>query len=387
MLEILLSVAILVILLTIVILALNPKKHFADSRNLKRKSHLNSLLNAVYQYSIDYNGNFPGTLNTSLKVIGSASSSCDILCGDPSDYSSESGQFYDSNQLDFSGGSFFATQWDNINSQLILTNAGRSSGFGIYSSKIFDSSNTSSSWLNFSYLSTKPYGKELPANNNSENSYFSGSANMSGNVLLFRMNEVSGETIYDYSGNNNHGSLIDPSRYQLAQNGVFKNAIRFTNNGITDNGRIVIPHSPSLNLGNNSTICVWVNLSDYTQAHGGFIHKGNNADFSDSEYSLQVFGNGRRPIFDIVDSLGNDRYVQSSVLLNSNTWNHVCGTFDYNDSVKIYVNGVERGSLSWNSSWIPRQLNGTMQVGAQLNSGNKYGMKGLLDEVAVLIEL
>ena len=54
--EILLAVAALVILAGIVILAINPSKQLADTRNAKRQVDVNSILNAVYQYAIDNNG-------------------------------------------------------------------------------------------------------------------------------------------------------------------------------------------------------------------------------------------------------------------------------------------------------------------------------------------
>jgi prepilin-type N-terminal cleavage/methylation domain-containing protein len=60
LLEILLVVGIIAILAGIVILAINPTKQLGDTRNAQRRSDVLTILNAVYQFSIDHNGRLPG---------------------------------------------------------------------------------------------------------------------------------------------------------------------------------------------------------------------------------------------------------------------------------------------------------------------------------------
>ena len=62
LLEILLVVAAIAILAGIVILAINPSKQLGDTRNSQRRIDVNTILNAVYQYAIDNNGNLPTTI-------------------------------------------------------------------------------------------------------------------------------------------------------------------------------------------------------------------------------------------------------------------------------------------------------------------------------------
>lgn len=64
--ELLVSIGIMGILITITIVAINPTKQLADARNTQRKFDVNTLLNAFGQYAIDGEGSFqPGTVDGS----------------------------------------------------------------------------------------------------------------------------------------------------------------------------------------------------------------------------------------------------------------------------------------------------------------------------------
>src|SRR3989338_4123117 len=64
LLEILLVVAAIGILAGIVIIAINPSKQLGDTRNAQRKVDVSTILNAVYQYSLDNNGVLPSGINS-----------------------------------------------------------------------------------------------------------------------------------------------------------------------------------------------------------------------------------------------------------------------------------------------------------------------------------
>ena len=86
LLEILLVVAAIAILAGIVIVALNPGKQLGETRDGERRSDINTLMNATYQYSIDNNGDFPAAIDTAtdtVQVIGTGSScTCDATAAE-----------------------------------------------------------------------------------------------------------------------------------------------------------------------------------------------------------------------------------------------------------------------------------------------------------------
>ena len=67
--ELLLVIGIIAILASIVIVAINPTKQLGDARNAQRRSDVNTVLNAVYQYAIDTNGTLPGDIPTGTAKI------------------------------------------------------------------------------------------------------------------------------------------------------------------------------------------------------------------------------------------------------------------------------------------------------------------------------
>lgn len=69
--ELLIVIGILGILLSIVLVALNPARQFSQANNTKRQSDVSALLNAVHQYAADNKGVLPSGITTTIQNISS----------------------------------------------------------------------------------------------------------------------------------------------------------------------------------------------------------------------------------------------------------------------------------------------------------------------------
>ena len=78
--EILIVIAIIVIMSTVVIVALNPTKRFQDARNSRRQSDVESILTAIHQSIVDNNGTMPAGISTTEQQLGTCVSGGATLC-------------------------------------------------------------------------------------------------------------------------------------------------------------------------------------------------------------------------------------------------------------------------------------------------------------------
>lgn len=79
--ELLVVIGILTILLSIVLIAINPARQFAQSNNTKRRADVVAIMNAVTQYAADNNGALPTGIDGTPNNIGSDVADVDI-CSD-----------------------------------------------------------------------------------------------------------------------------------------------------------------------------------------------------------------------------------------------------------------------------------------------------------------
>ncbi len=79
--ELLLGISIIGVLAAVVIVAVNPSRQFAQARNTERRSDVKNILEAVQQYAIDNKGNPPAGIDATWRMLGTAATTCDVVCG------------------------------------------------------------------------------------------------------------------------------------------------------------------------------------------------------------------------------------------------------------------------------------------------------------------
>ena len=67
--ELLIVIGIIAVLAAIVIIAINPARQLAQSRNSQRWSNVNALLNAIHQQSLENSGNINAAITTACPAV------------------------------------------------------------------------------------------------------------------------------------------------------------------------------------------------------------------------------------------------------------------------------------------------------------------------------
>lgn len=77
LLELLLAMAVLTILTGVVIVAINPAKHFTKAREAERQTEVYAIVTALHQYALDNESSFPDSLTTTERdICRTGSESC-----------------------------------------------------------------------------------------------------------------------------------------------------------------------------------------------------------------------------------------------------------------------------------------------------------------------
>jgi prepilin-type N-terminal cleavage/methylation domain-containing protein len=360
LLEVLLVVAAIGILAGIVILAINPQKQLDQLRDSGRESDVRTILDAVYQYHIE-NDEYPSPIDTTLRMIGTASTGCNINCGGSGESASVIG---DDEQSEFDLGAYSDTEYSAGAVTLSLP-----ATLGIFESDIKNTS-TLASWGTFSWIPSFPMYKELPDNGVSESAYPDGNANMSGNILLMHMNDGvsgAGQTIFDTSGNNDHGTTV--GNPNCADSGMFNGACSFPGGThYIDIDNINVNTSP----GAHNTVEFWMYWT------------GGNSQMPfgwQQAYDLWFAGS----CFGFNTGQGNVFGMSSAGL--SGAWHHVAAVF-YNgvpsaSTVKLYIDGEEQSLSACQGTTSASR---TVTANARISGwrvGNGYYFGGSIDELAV----
>lgn len=190
-----------------------------------------------------------------------------------------------------------------------------------------------------------------------------------GLVGFWKMDEGSGRTLMDHSGNKNNASIVDESGVRWVK-GRDGSAIRMDN----PSGRYysTVPHNSTLNMTNAITISAWIRPG--VTANRAIVSKAPNG------FELGTFENGKIEFRINRESDGSKYRLRSktSYPTDQNTWIHVAATFDGTNST-IYINGVADNSANYPNIKI-RQNNNPLVIGAR-NSG--YRWEGDIDNLMI----
>lgn len=209
-----------------------------------------------------------------------------------------------------------------------------------------------------------------------ENYYLENTTDAS-TVGLWHMNDISGSTITDSSGQNNNGTATGTT----ITTGLLDNARSF--NGSSDYA--VVPNNKSLEPPTSITFESWIKIEgDGSHSDGVYIlTKGQHSAQPYFSYSLGYYAASDLIGCNVAIG-GTYRQVTSqSTFTSSSPWTHVACTYDGNE-IAIYVNGIKENS-AWYSGSINYGLNTSndLRIGDWGYSTYTRRFQGKVDEVRI----
>ena len=193
-------------------------------------------------------------------------------------------------------------------------------------------------------------------------------------VGYWKFDEASGTTAFDSSAYNNDGNLIGAT--PLGEYYDFDG----------ENDYVSMPDDESLDVTDQITVMAWVKFDSLES--GRFytiVGKWNDVDGNYRGYLLglsNLSSSKPQPRFYISTNGNNYPSANSALNLDTGIWYHLAGTYDNND-LKIYVNGVLKGSYSLAGETINQNNQPVLIAGDRAGGSNARFYDGNIDEVRI----
>jgi glucose/arabinose dehydrogenase/PKD repeat protein len=196
----------------------------------------------------------------------------------------------------------------------------------------------------------------------------------SGLVAGYRLDEGTGTTTADISGNNVTGTLVNAPAWTT---GKYGNSLSFSGNNFVNLGNPAL-----LRMTGSMTLSAWINISANPSDDAAIVGKLKSAgwqlktspDTGPRTAAIQISSNGSNSI---------QRY--SATVLTTNTWYHIAGVYDAAArTLNIYVNGVlDNGVLSGTVPAAQTDANFNVNIGQRTGLPGTFNFRGRLDEVHI----
>ena len=187
---------------------------------------------------------------------------------------------------------------------------------------------------------------------------------------IWLLDEGEGNMINDMSGNENHGEL-QGGEWVEGPNGP-----ALSLNGQDD--RVVIADSDSLYLEKAWTITAWVFVNSTENGFGHILGK-RPASGTVANYAFRTSGNGTG--WEAYYSRGGWKGAWNQGTVKKDEWLYMTATYDGEDTIKIYENGAEIGSVGGLGGPAPRNDTDT-NIGGWTDNTSET-LDGMLSEVAL----
>jgi len=377
--ELLIVIAILAVLMSVIIITINPSEMLKRTRDTRRISDLKTLNNAIQYFQSSLPDASLGSLNTVYVSIPDTSATCANLglpslpsgwsyhCSTPDNYRKIDGTGWipiNFKQLDI-GAPISALPIDPLNQ----TSTGNYYTYVVGGSWKFTTRFESDKYI---LENTAKDGGVDPAlyeiGSDLTLAPFTG-----GLVCYWSFDEASGTTVYDYSGYSNNGTMYSsttPYDFHTSANCKLGSCASF--DGVDD--YVDMGNGASLNINNEITVSLWVEPN---------LINGQQGVLSDSGlWSNHYYIYLRNEVnAQYAWGVSYTNWFRTGNMLVGQ-WQHIVGVYSKTTGVaNLYINGVLIASGSWTSP-IVTSFN-KLYIGQAPGIAAPVFLNGLIDDVRI----
>jgi len=366
--ELLIVIAILAILAGATVLVLNPGELLGQARDSKRIGELNSLASAITFHTNSIVGGYKGEENTVYISLPDTVETCDTLL--PSLPAIPAGWSYHCVTAE----NLQKTDGDGW----LPINLNATPGGSPFEQLPIDPENSAANNLYFAYvksdtgytlaslLESEKQGVEARKDGGSDFSRFEVGTDLSiwseasGLVGYWTMNEGSGVSVADSSGNENTGTITGAN---WTENGKLGSALSFnsTSDWVRVNSAVVLNNTTAM------SVTAWIKSNTISE-HQTIVSRNG-------PFFLRLSGGKLR----VGIYTGTWRFVNGIKSLESNTWYHIVLTYD-GLRMKSYINGVLDTDNEKTGGLTAFQH---MYFGYPTPVGEQFLFNGVIDEIQI----
>lgn len=183
----------------------------------------------------------------------------------------------------------------------------------------------------------------------------------------WKLDETSGTSAADVGSHAYNGTVTGTATWTAAK----------LDNGLQLNGSSYVQASGLMGSLKNVTISGWANATNVGTSGGEIISLGDcfaiRVDDGGSNSAIAFFFNGTTWVS-----------ISSGIAYKNTGWHHYAAVFDdTNDSLKLYIDGVEKASTTTTSSIGYSGLGANTHIGRHGNGQTAYNLTGTVDDVRV----
>ncbi|MHC4113260.1 MAG: LamG-like jellyroll fold domain-containing protein, partial [Planctomycetota bacterium] len=147
-------------------------------------------------------------------------------------------------------------------------------------------------------------------------------------LALWELDETSGTTATDSSGNGNDATL---TTYTIPawRSGKMSGALLFEDNG----GYVHCGTGPDFDITTAITVTAWIKVNDFTRNWQAILTKG------DSAYRLHRYGSNNSLAFHCTRQEGGTLQANGTINVNDGAWYHAAGVYD-GSQMYLYIDGM-----------------------------------------------